>query len=61
MPFTQEKLAEYVAFYHCPYCGSDEIEEFENVGSTDRRIRCYGCNKTWREQWSLVRISEEDD
>jgi formate dehydrogenase maturation protein FdhE len=58
------KQAEYIkASYHCPYCGSDDLDargaEFDDNYCT-RSIQCCSCKKEWTDIYRLVEIEEEN-
>jgi transposase-like protein len=61
MPFSKEKQAEYLTFYHCPYCGSDNIYQYDSTKEMQRFNECLDCHKRWWEHMKIMRISEEYD
>jgi transposase-like protein len=56
-------LKNYIAEFHCPYCGSYNIEttNCENHDSITiyKSWKCNSCNKKWHEEYRLKKIHDE--
>ena len=58
---TAEQIAAYIADpYHCPYCGSDNIEGevalFDDAITQD--ISCLSCGRRWRDVLKPAEVQE---
>lgn len=63
---SPEKIKNYIenGGYHCPYCGSDQIEAFNHDWDevcAYNDVLCHICGERWTDVYKLVEITYEDD
>ncbi len=58
---TKEQTEKYLnSPYHCPFCGSEEIEQLQMIfdDNITGTVTCRNCGKNWEDEYKVVGVSE---